>query len=226
MCGRFANAQPRARLVRLFGAVPLEGTDAPRWNIAPGMEALVLRCKPGSLERHLDYLRWGLLPHFIADPARARRPINARAETVATTPMFRDAFAHRRCLVPADAFYEWRRGPAGKTPYAVARADGQPLALGGIWEGWRGADDTVERSFAILTTGANATMAPIHDRMPVVVEEADWPVWLGEAPGDAAALLHPAAEGVLRVWPVSRAVNNPRNEGAELLAAVGVEGKS
>jgi putative SOS response-associated peptidase YedK len=220
MCGRFANSLSRARLTRLFGVAPPEGGDAPHWNIAPGMDALVLRRHPETGERHLDPLRWGLLPHFIADPARARRPINARAETVATAPLFRDAFARRRCLVPAEAFYEWRRGPAGKIPYAAARADGEPLALAGVWEGWRGADGAVERSFAILTTEANAVMAPIHDRMPVIVEEADWPVWLGEAPGDVAALLRPAAENVLRVWPVSRAVNNPRHEGAALLEPV------
>ena len=124
---------------------------------------------PDTGERHLDALRWGLLPHFTKDAEHARRPINARAETVATAGMYRGAFARRRCLVPAAAFYEWKVIEGGKQPYAIARADGGTLALGGIWESWRAPGGEVERSFAIVTTRPNAEMALLHNRMPVVV---------------------------------------------------------
>jgi putative SOS response-associated peptidase YedK len=131
--------------------------------------------------------------------------------------MFRNAFAKRRCIVPAAAFYEWQTGPAGKTPYAIARADGGPMAFAGIWEGWRSPDGDIVRSFAIVTTTANAQMAALHERMPVILEQADWPGWLGETEADPTALLHPSAEGVLRIWPVDKRVGNVRNDGPELL---------
>jgi putative SOS response-associated peptidase YedK len=133
--------------------------------------------------------------------------------------MFRDAFAHRRALIPAQAFYEWQRTEnAPKQPYAIARRDGETLAFAGLWEGWRSPEGEVLRSFAIIVTAANATMAQIHDRMPVIVERPDWPLWLGETEGDAASLLHPAAEDTLRVWPVSTRVNRTANNDADLLA--------
>jgi putative SOS response-associated peptidase YedK len=119
--------------------------------------------------------------------------------------------------VPADAFYEWRTLPDGKQPYAIARQDGAPVTFAGIWEGWRAPDGEVLRTFAILTTSANGTMSQLHERMPVILEPRDWPVWLGELEGDAPALMHPAADGVLHIWPVSRAVNSVRNNGADLL---------
>ena len=131
--------------------------------------------------------------------------------------MFRGALASRRCLVAADAFYEWKAMTDGKQPYAIARTDGTPLAFAGLWEGWRSPDGETVRTFAIITTSANADMAMLHDRMPVVLEASDWPAWLGEAGGAPADLLRPAAPGVVRLWPVSRAVNSVRNNGAELL---------
>ena len=233
MCGRYASTLPAAAIARLFHVTGPPPDIAPSWNIAPSQAAPVVRRHPTTGARHLDLLRWGFLPHWTRDARAARRPINARAETVATAPMWREAFARRRCLVPADAFYEWRAapapgvldpGPPGKQPYAIARADEAPLALGGLWDGWRGPDGEIVRSFAIVVTAANATMAPIHERMPVILEERDWPLWLGETENDATALLRPAAEDVLRVWPVSRAVNTPRNNGPALLAPVGAGG--
>ena len=132
--------------------------------------------------------------------------------------MFREAFAAQRCLVPASAFYEWKAVQGGpRQPHAIARADGLALAFAGLWEGWRGPDGQIERTFAIVTTYAGPEVAELHDRMPVVIEEADWPVWLGEAEGDPAALLHPPATGTLRVWPVSREVNRPANNVPALL---------
>jgi putative SOS response-associated peptidase YedK len=216
MCGRYASFLPAEALRALFQTANPTPNWEPTWNMAPTRNAPVVRLHPDSRERHLDLLRWGLVPHWAKDPKSVRQPINARAETVATAPMFRDAMARRRCLVPADAFYEWQMAEGGKLPFAIARADEQPMAFAGLWEGWRGADGTVLRSFTIVTTNANPELRPIHERMPVVLEQPDWPVWLGEAEGDRAALLRPSATA-FRVWRVGTAVNNVRHDGPELL---------
>jgi putative SOS response-associated peptidase YedK len=188
----------------------------PTWNMAPTRNAPVVRLHPETRARHLDLLRWGLVPHWAKDAKSARQPINARAETVATAPMFRDALGRRRCLVPADVFYEWQATEHGKQPVAVAREDGQPMVFAGLWEGWRGPDGTVLRSFTIVTTNANTTLRPIHERMPVILEPADWPAWLGEVAADPAVLLRPS-EAALRAWRIGTAVNNVRNDSAALL---------
>lgn len=158
-----------------------------------------------------------MLPYWTKDRAKAQRPINARAETVTTSGMFKGAFTSRRCIVPAAAFYEWRKTGGPKQPFAFARQDGQPLALAGLWEGFREPSGEVTRTFAILTTAANETMRAIHDRMPVILEPEDWPVWLGEQDGHATLLLRPAPEGTLKLWPVSPRVNTPKNNAAHLL---------
>ena len=179
----------------------------------------MVRRHPATGARHLAPLNWGFVPAWTKDLATARRPINARAETVATSGMFRGAFTARRCLVPADAFYEWQAAEGAKQPYAVARRDGQPMAFAALWESWRAPDAELLRTFTIVTTTANPFLAPIHNRMPVIIEQADWPAWLGEAPGDPAALMRPAAEDMLNVWRVSGRVNNVRNNDPDLLAA-------
>ena len=218
MCGRFALSQTPADLAKVFGTHNAVPNFQPNWNLPPSQPALVVRHNPKTVERSLDVLRWGLIPHFERNPAHARMLNNARAETVAKLPSFRGAFAARRCIVPANAFYEWKRDGKLKQPFAIARADGTSLALAGIWESWTDpASGDVTRSFAIVTTDANGTMAPIHDRMPVVLEWSDWPVWLGEKEGDLKTLLRPAADTVLRTWPVSTDVNSVRHKGAELL---------
>jgi putative SOS response-associated peptidase YedK len=222
MCGRYAAFLPAEAVARLFRTVNPLPNVAPSWNVAPSQDAMVVRRHPETGERHLDLLKWGLVPHWTKDPAHAQRPINARAETVATSGMFRPAFAQRRCIVPADAFYEWQARPAGKQPYAIARCDGQPLAFAGLWEGYRAPDGAVLRTFTIVTTQASAEMAPLHSRMPVILEAPDWPAWLGEADASPEALLHPSPEGTLRFWPVSRNVNTPRNNTADLLDPVAV----
>jgi putative SOS response-associated peptidase YedK len=221
MCGRYVVATPPDELQRLFGTVNALPNFAPTWNMAPTRQAPVVRLHPESGGRHLDLLRWGLLPHWArGDPKKTRQPINARAETARTSPYFRDAFARRRCIVPIDAFYEWQVVPEGKLPHAVARADGQVMALAGLWEGWRGEDGEVVRSYAVVTTNAVDELGYLHERMPVVLERDDWPVWLGEAPGEAGALMRPAS-AAFRVWPVSSRVSNVRNDGPELLAPMG-----
>ncbi len=133
--------------------------------------------------------------------------------------MFRDAFARRRCLVPIDAFYEWQVTPGGKLPHAVARGDGQVMVLAGLWDGWRSEDGEVVRSYAVVTTNAVDQLGHLHERMPVVLEREDWPAWLGETPGNPAALMRPS-QAAFRVWPVSSRVNSVRNDGPDLIASL------
>ena len=218
MCGRYASKNSAEDLAERFHVTGRLPRLSPSWNIAPSQEAPVIRRHPQTGQRHLDLLQWGLLPHWTKDPGSARRPINARAETIASSAFFRDAFAARRALVPADAFYEWKREGDHKQPFAAARADGDILAMAGLWEGWSGPGGEIVRSFAIVTTPANAEMAEVHDRMPAILEPADWETWL-EGNGEAAsALLRPAPAATLRLWPVSRRVNAPTANGPELLA--------
>ena len=218
MCGRFVSDLAPAAIAALFEVAPPLPNAAQSWNMAPTMQAPVVRHHPPSGERRLDLLRWGLLPHFIKDPKAARRPINARAETVRSLGLFRSAFAQRRCLVPATAFYEWRAEADGKQPFAVARVDGAQMALAGLWESWTSPEGEVLRSFTIVTTTANAEMSALHERMPVILERDAWAPWLDGAPDAAAALMRPAPGGTLRLWPVSRRVNSVRNDGPELLS--------
>ncbi len=220
MCGRYASTLPPEMLAELFQTSGPLPNFPPTWNMAPTQTAPVIRRHPETRERRIDVLTWGLVPHFTTDPKTARRPINARAETIATSGVFRAAVRDRRCIIPATAFYEWRDEPAGKQPFAIARQDGAPLALAGVWESWRNPDGEVLRTYAIVTTTANATMSLLHDRMPVILEAEDWPVWMGEAIGRPSELMRPAAEGVLHMWPVGRAVGNVRNDGPELLEAI------
>ncbi len=218
MCGRYASKNSAEDLAERFHATGRLPRLSPSWNIAPSQEAPVIRRHPQTGERRLDLLRWGLLPHWTKDPKSARRPINARAETIASSTFFRDAFAARRAIVPADAFYEWKREGDQKQPFAAARADGDILAMAGLWEGWRGPEGEIVRSFVIVTTPANAEMAEVHDRMPAILEPADWEAWLEGDPEAASALLRPAPAATLRLWPVSRRVNAPTANGPELLA--------
>ncbi len=217
MCGRYASKNSAEDLAERFHATGRLPRLSPSWNIAPSQEAPVIRRHPQTGERRLDLLRWGLLPHWTKDPKSARRPINARAETIASSTFFRDAFAARRAIVPADAFYEWKREGDQKQPFAAARADGDILAMAGLWEGWRGPEGEIVRSFVIVTTPANAEMAEVHDRMPAILEPADWEAWLEGDPEAASALLRPAPAATLRLWPVSRRVNAPTANGPELL---------
>ena len=217
MCGRYASFFPAEAIARIFGTVNPVPNLTPTWNMAPTMDAPVVRLHPNTDGRHLDILKWGLVPYFTKDLKKARKPINARSESIAESGMFRDAFARRRCLVPAPVYYEWRDDPDGKTPFAVARLDGEPVAFGGVWETWKSPDSGLLQTFATITTIANRQLAGIQDRMPVIIERHDWPLWLGEIDGDPASLLRPAPEGVLRLWQVRKAVGNVKNDGAELI---------
>ena len=216
MCGRYVAFRSVDEVRRLFATVNPPPNFSPTWNMAPTRLAPVVRLHPGEGARHLDLLAWGLVPHWSRDPKAERKPINARSETAATSPLFRDALARRRCIVPADAFYEWQVTAVGKIPTAIARQDGMPMALAGLWEGRRWPDGTVLRSFAILTTVACTTLEYLHERMPVVLEQPDWGLWLGEVEGPYRDLMRPSAAG-FRSWRVSPKVGNVRNDGPELL---------
>jgi putative SOS response-associated peptidase YedK len=217
MCGRFVRTTPPEAIARMVKAVNPVPNVAPSWNIAPSQQAMAVRRHPKTGELHIDLLTWGFVPHWADDPNTERKPINARAETVATSPMFRAAFAHNRCLVAADAYYEWQAASDGKQPYAFARQDGAPTMLTGLWDVWQGEGSASLCSFTLITTGANEIARPTHDRMPVIVEAGDWPLWLGDDEGNAGELLRPAGDEVLKAWPVSRRVNSPANNDPRLL---------
>ena len=186
--------------------------------MAPTLSAPVIRLNRG--DRHLDGLKWGLIPYFTKDLKQARKPINARSETVATSGMFKAAFAERRCLVPAPAYYEWRADPDRKVPFAVVRQDAKPVVFAGIWETWISPEGEQLWTFATITTAANRLLSVIQDRMPVILEEEDWPVWLNETSGNVEALLKPAREDVLKFWSIDKKVGNVRNDGPDLLKPV------
>jgi putative SOS response-associated peptidase YedK len=166
-------------------------------------------------QRSIDVMRWGLVPFWAKDIKVAFANINAKAEGIATRPAFREAFARRRCLVPFDCFYEWKKLGKDRQPYAVGLADRRLMALAGLWETWRSPTGERVRSFAIVTTSPNRLLAELHDRMPVILAPEDWPTWLGEAPADPEqlkALLAPYPADDMLVWPVDRRVGNVKNK--------------
>lgn len=214
MCGRFTLAAPGEDLVEVF-SVPLPDFEIrPRWNVAPGQDALVVG--EDRRGRRAGKLRWGFVP---AEAPPPRRPlVNARGETVARTPSFREAFRRRRCLVPADGFYEWRRG-AGGNPFLFRPAAGGLLAFAGVWEHREGAGRGPRGGFAIITVAANEDVAPVHDRMPALLRPSDFGLWLDrETPGARLqALLAPAPAGTLRPHRVSQRVNSVSQDDAGLV---------
>ncbi|HLX08653.1 MAG TPA: SOS response-associated peptidase [Thermoanaerobaculia bacterium] len=228
MCGRYTLTSPGEVVAEVFELVDVPPVP-PRYNLAPTQEAAVVRVVAPGAARALAMLRWGLIPAWAKDPAIGNRMINARAETAAEKPAFRDSFRRQRCLVAADGFYEWRKLDAKtKQPYLIRRQDRRPFAFAGLWAAWRGpaADRPVE-TFTILTTSPNELMRPLHDRMPVILDRRDFTAWLDPAARDAAALqalLAPAPAGGWEAVPVSRAVNNPVHDEPDciepLLAAV------
>ncbi|HEY2614034.1 MAG TPA: SOS response-associated peptidase [Reyranella sp.] len=168
----------------------------------PGRPGQVLRLNPKTRQRHLDWLTWGLLPHDTTNPETAPRPIHARAETVAEIPTFASAFRSRRALVPISEYFQRRTRGGADDRFAIFRKDRQPMAVAGLWESYLRPGGEIVRTYCILTVEAVAPVAAIHDRMPLMLEEQDWPLWLGEVPGDPAALLHPPSGDVLVVRPI------------------------
>ena len=217
MCGRYKLATPTGELVEEFhirgGLLNLQ----PRYNIAPSQMAPVVRQTPPG--RHMAMLRWGLIPAWAKDSKIAYSTINARAETVAEKPAFRQALKQRRCLVLADGFYEWKSEAGGKQPYLFTRSDAKPMAFAGLWERWEKGPEPIE-SFTIIVTDANDTVRAVHDRMPVILAPEHFDMWLDSdrhGPADVIALLKPFSAEPMSLEPVSRALNSPKNEGPEVL---------
>jgi putative SOS response-associated peptidase YedK len=217
MCGRYVLASPGEVIAGYFGLDEVPDYP-PRYNIAPTMDALVVR-ETAEGEREAVMLRWGLIPAWAKDPAIGSRMINARAEAVADKPAFRAAFRRRRCLVPADGFYEWHAVAGGrKQPYFIRLASGAPLGLAGLWETWRGPAGDAIATFTIVTTTANEALAALHDRMPVVIAPADYDEWLSSP--NPSALLVPWAGEPFELRPVGTRVNSVRNDSRDLLERV------
>ncbi|HLK83248.1 MAG TPA: SOS response-associated peptidase [Xanthobacteraceae bacterium] len=229
MCGRIIQASDPIRLAILDG-LDVRGhrlDNFPRrYNGAPSQEILVIRENRKTGERTLEPLCWGLIPYWCRDKKGGRRPINAMAETVHDKPMFRDAYARRRCIVPVDGFFEWKaiKGTKAKQPFVIAMKDGSPFGLAGVWENWKNPAGEWVRTFAIIVTDANELVGQIHDRMPVILHRVDYERWLSAEP-DPRDLLRPFGSEALRMWPVSTRVNKPENDDPSVLDEVAAEAK-
>jgi putative SOS response-associated peptidase YedK len=222
MCGRFNLRKSPEEVARWFGIKGAPPNYPKRYNIAPTDEVLAVRYNPEDGLRHLDKLRWGLVPLWAKDKKGAARLINARCETTATLATFKDAFAKRRCLIPADGFYEWQKLDAkNKQAFAIEPAADPMFAFAGLWERWRDPETKeILRSCTIITTAANELMAPIHDRMPVILDQASWPQWLGEAdvvPEELQAMLKPFPAERMRAYKISSRVNSVKNDDEAVL---------
>jgi putative SOS response-associated peptidase YedK len=221
MCGRYVRQSDRELLAAWFG-VDIESAPhfAPSYNVAPQSVQPVVRLNRDSGSREFALARWGLVPFWAREAKFGYTTINARCEEVATKPAYREALKKRRCLVPSDAFYEWQRiDKKTRHPYAFALKSGDPYAFAGLWESWKPKEGEPLETFTILTTDPNELMAPIHNRMPVILAEADYQRWL--EPGDPTRppvdLLRPYPAEKMRDWPVSNRVGNVRNNDSQLL---------
>ena len=221
MCGRFAITLPSDAMAQLFKAQPDNDLpQVPNFNVCPTDSIHVVTGGAG-VPRRLSAMRWGFLPRWYKKLTDGPLLINARAETIADKPAFRDAARLRRALVVATGFYEWTKTPDGqRDPWYIAPVDGSPLVMAAVWQDWTGPDGTVLRSCALVTTGANTAMQKIHHRMPVIVPPADWPLWLGEAGHGAARLMVAAPEDALAFHRVDRAVNSNRASGPDLILPI------
>jgi len=217
VCSRYSLTSPPEAVRNLFGCAAADDFP-PRYNIAPTEPVIIVRQDPKGA-RELRLVRWGLIPPWVKDPREFATLINARAETAAEKASFRGAMRHRRCLVPASGFYEWTGERGAKQPHLIRLKDRDLFAFAGVWEAWLGADGSEIETMAILTTGANADMALIHDRMPVILDERDFDRWLDCRSGrteDVLDLVHPFPDGRMIVTAVSPILNNPRADGPEL----------
>lgn len=222
MCGRIALTLPNDAMAQLFGAQAANDLlPVPRYNICPTQPVPAIIARDGT--RHMGQMRWGFLPSWYDNPSGGPLLINARAETIAQKPAFAQAARVRRCLIPVSGFFEWTQGQGGaRLPWYIAPRDRGILALAGIWQVWeRG--DTRHVTCAVVTCAANATMARLHDRMPVIIAPQDWPLWLGEGGHGAARLMRAAPDDVLAVHRVSPRVNSNRAEGADLIEPFGTD---
>jgi len=213
MCGRFTRKENMQHLAELLG-LSIPPHLAPRYNIAPSQLVACVRTNPETTEREWVELQWGLVPSWAKDASIAHKLINARGETVAEKPSFRKAFTHRRCLLLADGFYEWKREGTTKQPYYIRMKDHRPFAFAGLWERWEKEDSAIE-SCSLITIGPNAVMEPIHHRMPVILATTQYAEWLDASLHETEqlnTLLKPFPPEEMEAYPVSLMVNNPRND--------------
>jgi putative SOS response-associated peptidase YedK len=219
MCGRFTLFDSTSSLAEGFGLADAPSLS-PRYNIAPSQEVAAVRIPSEGSAKELVLLRWGLIPSWAKDPSIGNRMINARSETVAEKPAFRAAIRRRRCLVPANGFYEWKRTNGRKQPYFIGMRERKIFGFGGIWESWEGAGEETVLSCALLTTGPNELLRPIHDRMPVIIAPRDFDLWLSpevQDPKAIAPLFRPYPPEEMTAYPVRTAVNNPKTDTVDLI---------
>jgi putative SOS response-associated peptidase YedK len=218
MCGRYRLSRRKQVVEEYFDCASDEPDWAPRYNIAPTQPIPVIRQHPKEPVRQLSLMRWGLIPSWAKDSSGAASMINARSETASTKPAFRDALKSRRCLIPADGFYEWMRDGKAKQPYCFEVNDGELFAFAGLWDGWKSPDGTWIKTCSILTTTPNAVTATVHDRMPVILDPDGYEIWLDPGMQNVAAaseLLKPIDARVMRCYPVSTRINSVANDDAE-----------
>jgi len=222
MCGRARLSSDVSEIKVAFRIPPERPTPnfAASWNVAPTDPLPVVLYDPKEHQRSLEVMRWGLVPFWAKDIKVGFANINAKAEGIDTKPAFREAFVRRRCLIPFDCFYEWKKLGKEREPYAVGLADRRLMALAGLWETWRSPAGERVRSFAIVTTAANSLLAPVHDRMPVILAPENWPAWLGERaadPDELKSLLVPYPAEDMIIWPVDKRVGNVNNKAPSLI---------
>ncbi|APE42754.1 DUF159 family protein [Sulfitobacter alexandrii] len=222
MCGRMAVTLPHDAMAQIFAAAPANALPAvPNYNVCPTNDVHVVTAGDDAGQRRLGAMRWGFIPHWYKKPGDGPLLINARAETIAEKPAFREAARARRGIIVASGFYEWTKDTdGGRDPWYITRRDNGPLALAAVWQDWRPDAEEGMRTCAVVTCGANGPMQQIHHRMPVVLEPEDWPLWLGEAGKGAAVLMKSAPDDALTWHRVDRAVNSNRASGSALVEPV------
>jgi putative SOS response-associated peptidase YedK len=226
MCGRYRLSRRKEVIEDHFDSISGEEDWSPRYNVAPTQPVPIIRQHPKEPRRELSLVRWGLIPSWAKDASGAAGMINARSETAPTKPAFRDALKSRRCIVPADGFYEWSRTRAGKQPYCFEVNDGELFAFAGLWERWKDPGGNWIRTCSILTTTSNAVTSAVHDRMPVILEPDAYDLWLDPGFNDVAAvseMLKPYDARLMRSYPVSTRINQAVNDDADCAKPVEIQ---
>jgi putative SOS response-associated peptidase YedK len=223
MCGRYRLSRRKQIIEEYFGSAPWDEDWSPRYNIAPTQPVPVIRQHPKEPVRQISTMRWGLIPHWAKDASAAATTINARSETAADKPAFRDPLKFRRCLIPADGFYEWKRTGAAKQPYCFQVDEGALFAFAGLWDGWKNPEGHWVKTCTILTTTPNVVTSAIHDRMPVILDRECYDLWLDPGMTDVhvvSELLKPFDARLMRSYPISTRINRVENDDEECSRAV------